>query len=170
MSARTAPVPDSAVENPDNEGSMASLNRVFLIGIVASPPILRDGAWELVLGVPTERAGRAGLDRVRIIATGRAGEEAGTLRSAQEVYADGRLVHAADGPLVEARALFAIGDPPPQAATPDERGGSHASPRPHDRAGHARRLHAGTPRERVVWVRPTRVGGRFERRRPRPIS
>ena len=36
--------------------------------------------------------------------------------------------------------------------------GMHAAPVPHERAGHFRLVGVGTPRERLVWVRPTTVG------------
>lgn len=137
---------------------MASLNRVFLIGIVARPPADRGDACEFVLGVPGEPPNRARLERIRIVVRGQLIETARELRSAQAVYADGRLIPARDGAVVEATALVALGDAPPEAAPHGEPSGTHVSPTPHDRVGHPRRIHAGTPRERVVWVRPTRVG------------
>ena len=35
--------------------------------------------------------------------------------------------------------------------------GTHASPAPHERVGHFRRVGVGTDRERLVWIRPTLV-------------
>ena len=40
----------------------------------------------------------------------------------------------------------------------------HQSPRPHERAGHWRRLGLGTPRERLVWVNSASVGAKSDRR------
>jgi hypothetical protein len=131
---------------------MASLNRVFLIGVVATPPADRRDACEFVLGVPEERAGEARLERVRIVATGPIADAVRELRTAQAVYADGRLVRSPDGAAVEASAVIALGDAPPEAAPAEEPAGTH------ERVGHPRRLQAGTERERVVWVRPTRLG------------
>jgi hypothetical protein len=39
----------------------------------------------------------------------------------------------------------------------------HLSPRPHERAGHWRRLGLGTPRERLVWVNSASVGAKSGR-------
>jgi hypothetical protein len=147
---------------------MASLNRVFLIGVVATPPADRRDVCEFVLGVPEERAGKARLERVRIVATGPIADAIRELRTAQAVYADGRLVRSPDGAAVQASAVIALGDAPPEAAPAEEPAGTHASPRAHDRGGHPRRLHAGTEGERVVWVRPTRVGDPAGPRRARP--
>jgi hypothetical protein len=146
---------------------MATMNRVFLIGIVAGPPKDVGDACEFVLGVPEERADRAGLERVRVAVRSRLAEAARELRAAQPVYAEGRLIPNRGGALVEATAIVALGDPPPDAPPHEHPSGTHASPRPHDRVGHPRRLHAGTPGERVVWVRPTRVGERDDVHRRR---
>lgn len=148
---------------------MATVNRAFLIGVVATPPVTRGRACEFVLGVPEERPGGARMERIRIVAGGRLAEIASTLRTAQTVYADGRLVGTRDGTFVDATTLVALGDPPAEVVPAEEPAGTHASPQPHDRAGHPRRLHAGTPDERVVWVRPTRVAepGRHRRSRRR---
>jgi len=146
---------------------VASVNRVFLIGVVATPPVERAGAYEFLLGVPEERSGTAWLERVCVTAAGHLAETVRGLRSARAVYVDGRLVRSPDGAVVEASALFPIGDAPPDRASHEGPTASHASPRPHDRAGHPRRLHPGTPRERVVWVRPTRVGDPTTRPRSR---
>jgi hypothetical protein len=141
------------------------VNRVFLIGVVQTPPAELRGVWEFVLGVPAERAGRAWLERVRIVASGRLGASVAELHSAQAVYADGRLVRTPEGPVVEASAVLALGDPPPMVEPAEDPTGTHASPRAHDRVGHPRRLHVGTPAERVIWVRPTHVGAPSENRR-----
>ena len=141
---------------------MASVNRVLLIGIVASPPAKVGEASEFVLGVPTERSGRIWLERVRVVAMGELALTTLELRSAQAVYADGRIAYSRDGAVVQATSVFPLGDPPAQAPPTDEPTGTHASPRAHDRVGHPRRLHPGTPQERVIWVRPTRVGAAAE--------
>jgi hypothetical protein len=57
--------------------------------------------------------------------------------------------------VIAERAFATLPAPPP----PEEAAvtGSHASPREHLRAGHARRVAIRTARERLVWVRPTTV-------------
>jgi hypothetical protein len=146
---------------------VAAVNRVYLMGVVATPPGHRGDAWEFVIGVPEERAGRSRFQRIRVVARGLVAEAVQQLRTAQPVYADGRLTHSPDGAVVEATSVVALGDPPPDPIPPAEPTSTHASPRAHDRAGHPRRLYAGTSRERVVWVRPTRVGAAGGSHHPR---
>ena len=143
------------------EASMPSINRVFLIGVVAALPVERDGVCRLVIGIPAERAGAEWLERVDVEVSGRLSDVAKELRTAEPIYAEGRLTRSpGGGVVVVAASLFAVGEPPPPPDVPDGVAGSHASPRPHDRAGHPRRIHIGTPRERVIWVQPTKVGRR----------
>jgi hypothetical protein len=55
--------------------------------------------------------------------------------------------------------LFSLGEAPLEQPAPRQPVGSHASPQAHERAGHPRRIHIGRPDERIIWVRPARVGG-----------
>jgi hypothetical protein len=109
------------------------------------------------VGVPQERLGRQWLQRATVMAGGHLADDARALRPAQWIFAEGRLTVRDGLPLVEAVTLLTIADapsPPVDNPVPES---THASPRPHDRIGYPRRLHAGTPLERVVWVRPTTV-------------
>jgi hypothetical protein len=59
--------------------------------------------------------------------------------------------------LVLARRITKPVDPDPiEGSAPTT--GTHASPAPHERVGHVRRVGVRTPRERLLWVRPTSVG------------
>jgi hypothetical protein len=135
------------------------MNRAFVIGVVATPPTEREGVSRFQVGIPEEHRGRTWLQQVEVVARQGLLNATRELRTAQAVYVDGRLEHSARGqPLIEAARLFAIEDapgPPNRAEVP---GASHASPRPHSRVGHPRRIRRGTPQERVVWVRATQVG------------
>ncbi len=136
---------------------MAGLNRVCLIGIAVRPPTVRDGRMRLVVGVP-EADGRP-FQRVDVTVHNALVAMVDDIVTAQVVYVEGLLGRLPDGrPTVEAVAFFALGDRPPPPIQGAAIGTTHASPRPHTRAGHPRRIHTGTPRERVVWVRPCRVG------------
>ena len=140
---------------------MPSVNRVFLIGIVAALPVERDGVCRLVIGIAAGRGRAEWLERVDLEVSGRLSDVAKELRTAEPIYAEGRLTRSPEGGVVVAVAtLFAVGEPPQPHEMPDAVTGGHASPRPHDRAGHPRRIHIGTARERVVWVQPTKVGRR----------
>jgi hypothetical protein len=59
--------------------------------------------------------------------------------------------------------LFSLDEAPPQPPLSRQPIRSHASPHAHERAGHPRRIHVGHPDERIIWVRPTRVGGQAPR-------
>lgn len=136
---------------------MGSVNRVFLAGVVATPPREVDGVWQFTLGVPVERDRREWLERCVVSAAGPCGETVTDLHIGQAVYVDGRLAGDADGVVVVASTIIVLGDAPAEPATQIAPEGTHASPCAHQRAGHPRRLHLGTPRERVVWVRSTTV-------------
>jgi hypothetical protein len=140
---------------------MPSVNRVFVIGVVAAPPVKREGGCRLVIGIPEERSGAELLERVDVEVWGHLVATACELRPAQLVYAEGRLTRTPAGSaLVTATGLVALGDAPPPPPVAGTVTGTHASPHPHERAGHPRRINIGTPRERVIWVRPTTVGER----------
>ena len=139
---------------------MASVNRVLLIGLVAAQARQGRGECELVVAVPEERAGRTWLERIALIVPERLVGEAMELRPAQPVHAEGYLARAGTGAVaVVVDRLFSLGEAPPEQPAPRQPVGSHASPQAHERAGHARRIHIGRPDERIIWVRPARVGG-----------
>jgi hypothetical protein len=139
---------------------MASVNRVLLIGLVAASARRGKGGCELVVAVPEERAGRTWLERIALVVPDRLVGEAMELRPAQPVHAEGYLARAGTGAVaVVVDRLFSIGEAPPEQPEPRQPVGSHASPQAHDRAGHSRRIHIGRPDERIIWVRPARVGG-----------
>jgi hypothetical protein len=140
---------------------MASVNRVLLMGLVAASARQGKGGCELVVAVPEERAGRTWLERIALIVPDRLVGEAMELRPAQPVHAEGYLARAGTGAgAVVVDRLFSLGEAPPEHPAPRQPVGSHASPQAHERAGHPRRIHIGRPDERIIWVRPTRVGGR----------
>ena len=139
---------------------MASVNRVLLIGLVAAQARQGKGGCELVVAVPEERAGRTWLERIALIVPDRLVGEAMELRPAQPVHAEGCLAGGSAGPaVVMANRLFSLGEPPTEHSASGQPVGSHASPQAHERAGHPRRIHIGRPDERIIWVRPARVGG-----------
>jgi hypothetical protein len=139
---------------------MASVNRVLLIGLVAAQARQNTGGCEIVVAVPEERAGRTWLERIALVVPERLVAEAMELRPAQPVHAEGYLARAGTGAVaVVVDRLFSLGEAPPEEPVPRQPVGSHASPQAHDRAGHPRRIHVGQPDERIIWVRPARVGG-----------
>jgi hypothetical protein len=139
---------------------MASVNRVLLIGLVAAQARQGKGGCELVVAVPEERAGRTWLERVALIVPDRLVGEAMELRPGQPVHAEGHLGRAGSGAVaVMVDRLFSLGEAPPEQSAPRQPVGSHASPQAHERVGHPRRIHIGRPDERIIWVRPARVGG-----------
>jgi hypothetical protein len=139
---------------------MASVNRVLLMGLVAAQARQGKGGCELVVAVPEERAGRTWLERIALIVPDRLVGEAMELRPAQPVHAEGYLARAGTGAVaVVVDRLLSLGEAPPEQPAPRQPVGSHASPQAHERAGHPRRIHIGRPDERIIWVRPARVGG-----------
>ncbi len=143
---------------------MASVNRVLLIGLVAAQARQGKGGCELAVAVPEERAGRAWLERITLIVPDRLVGEAMELRPAQPVHAEGYLARAGTGAVaVVVDRLFSLGEAPPEQPAPRQPVGSHASPQAHERAGHPRRIHIGRSDERIIWVRPARVGGHRSR-------
>ena len=134
------------------------MNRAFVMGVVATPPTEREGVSRFMVGIPEERRDR-GMLQVEVLATRRLLNVARELRTAQVVYVDGRLEHPAPGrAAIAAATLFAIGVATDAPHPADVSAAGHASPRPHSRVGHPRRIHRGTADERVVWVRATTVG------------
>ena len=127
------------------------------MGLVTMPPRESAGRVAFEVGLPQERMGRQWLQRATVIAGGHLADDARALRPAQWIFAEGRLTVRNGLPLVQAVTLFTVGDAPSPPVDKHASERTHASPRPHDRIGHPRRLHAGTPRERIVWVRPTTV-------------
>lgn len=136
------------------------LNRVDLIGLVASRAqrVGADGAGLLLL---TQRDDRGlGVDRHRVIAEPGSGADLSVFAPGETAYISGRLgrYDQTRRVAVIAREAWSLLPAPSlvSAAAAPER--SHASPAPHLRRGHPRIVGRGTARERVVWVRPARVG------------
>ena len=143
---------------------MASVNRVLLMGLVAAQARQGKGGCELVVAVPEERAGRTWLERIALIVPDQLVGEAMELRPAQPVHAEGYLARAGTGAVaVVVDRLSSLGEAPPEQPAPRQPVGSHASPQAHERAGHPRRIHIGRSDERIIWVRPARVGGHRSR-------
>lgn len=133
------------------------MNRIFVIGVVTRPPAGNGDAITFEVGVPQRHGEQEWLQRIGVVARGRLAERSRDLVTAQEVFADGRLTVVVGLPVVEAITIFPLDDAPPGTANKPG-AGTHASPAPHERRGHVRRLHVGTPAERVTWVRSTLVG------------
>ena len=135
------------------------MNTVALMGFITAEPRRLGSAVTLGIGILEERHGRQRLQHVHVVARGRLAQIANDLHPAQDLYVGGHLTGRGGLGLVEATTLFALSDPQPASGAHTAGGGTHRSPRPHDRVGHLRRLRAGRADERVTWVRPARVGG-----------
>jgi len=135
------------------------VNRACLIGLVAcvARPVGTDGDLGFLLLTRRDPAGER-VDRHRVILTLLHVPDLAEFTPGATVYVEGHLArHGERGRVsVIAERAFAIlpAPPPPEQAAVT---GSHASPREHLRAGHARRVAIGTARERLIWVRPTTV-------------
>jgi hypothetical protein len=135
------------------------VNRACLIGLVAClpRPVGEDGDLGFLLLTRRDPAGER-VDRHRVILTPLQVPDLAEFTPGATVYVEGHLArHGKRGQVsvVAERAFATLPAPPP----PEEVAvtGSHASPREHLRAGHARRVAIGTARERLIWVRPTTV-------------
>jgi single-stranded DNA-binding protein len=148
---------------------MGSLNRVHLMGWVATPPRLSekgaDGRCRLVVATSEITDDRTQIERHVVVVAGALAEQAAELRIGDTLYVEGRLERLegdAEQPrqaAVIARGLWPLGERMPvDERTSAETGRTHASPQPHDRQGHWRRVARGRPEEHLVWVRATRVG------------
>lgn len=138
---------------------MPSLNRVHLIGLVATrlQRVGQGGASGLVL--MTERPRSAGVDRHRIVTGARASLD--DLRVGDSAYVRGHLERQRGRMVVVASEAFVLSAAPPTADDGSPAAdATHRSPVMHERRGHLRHVAVGTPRERLVWVRATTVHGR----------
>ena len=135
------------------------MNQVHLIGVVGSTERELATPAESAFLLLTERADGAGVDRHRVVL----GERRRPLEAftvGDSVYVRGHLERRRQrAVIVLADAFLLEADVVPPSAPEIPRGGTHRSPVSHERRGHLRRLGAGTPRERLVWVRATSVGG-----------
>ena len=135
------------------------MNRACLIGLVACLPrtVAQSGDLGFLLLTQRDPTGER-VDRHRVILTPLQVPDLAEFTPGATVYVEGHLArHGERGRVsVIAERAFATlpaAPPPAEAAVT----GSHASPREHLRAGHARRVAIGTARERLIWVRPTTV-------------
>jgi len=135
------------------------LNTACLIGLVACLPRPVGGEGEVGLLLITQRdpAGDR-IDRHRVILSPRHTPDLAEFSPGATVYVEGHLARHGERRRVSVIAhrawSIAPAPPPPEEDRPS---GTHASPREHQRAGHARRVAIGTARERLVWVHPTTV-------------
>jgi hypothetical protein len=152
---------DADIQRPevwatDLPSAVMTLNRVWLLGHVgAAPRTTPDGALILLA---TLRSGRSGTVVERHLV--RADEaDASDLQTAALVLVEGLLTRddARRRHVVRAMRMTRLIDPDPIEGSEPSRG-THASPAPHERVGHFRRVAVGTSRERLVWVRPSAVG------------
>ena len=135
------------------------MNQVHLIGVVGSTQRELATPAESAFLVLTERADGAGVDRHRVV-LGERRRPVDAFAVGDSVYVRGRLERRRERAVIVLMDAFLLdaGVVPLSAATASG-GGTHRSPLSHERRGHLRRLGAGTPRERLVWVRATTVGG-----------
>jgi len=135
------------------------VNRACFIGLVAcvARPVGTDGDLGFLLLTRRDPAGER-VDRHRVILTPLHVPDLAEFTPGATVYVEGHLARHGERGRVSVIAEHAFATlpapPPPEEAAAT---GSHASPREHLRAGHARRVAIGTARERLVWVRPTTV-------------
>jgi single-stranded DNA-binding protein len=146
-----------------------TLNLVVLLGWVAEPPREADAGSDTVrLTIATRTSDPVeDVQRHRVLAGRRLAHAARGLVTGQQVYLEGRFTTATwtddrgrrqRRVEVVAHTLWSVDGSPPPPSIQTEPTGTHASPRQHTRTGHWRRIAAGRPEERLVWVRATVVG------------
>ena len=135
------------------------MNQVHLIGVVGYTERELATPAESAFLLLTERADGAGVDRHRVV-VGQRRRPLEAFAVGDSVYVRGHLERRRQRAVIVLADSFLLqaGVVPPSAAEAS-RGGTHRSPVSHERRGHFRRLGAGTPRERLVWVRAASVGG-----------
>jgi len=138
------------------------VNQAHLIGFVATRPhsVGRSGAVGFLL--VTERDHATRIDRHRVVVEPNQRVDVTSFAVGESVYVRGRLGRFDDTrrvAVIAAEAWSIV--PAPSAPDPDVPASrTHASPVEHQRRGHLRHVGIGTPRERLVWVRPATVTGR----------
>ena len=135
------------------------MNEACFIGLVACVPrpVGGDGEVGFLLITQRDPAGDR-IDRHRVILPARHAPDLAEFSPGATVYVEGHLARHGERrrvSVVAHRAWSILPAPPPPVA--DDPTSSHASPREHQRSGHPRRVAIGTPRERLIWVRPTTV-------------
>jgi hypothetical protein len=142
-----------------------SLNRVLMLGWVAQRPRpIADnhpGTWTLVVATRDGEKGGGRVERHLVVVPDRLAGEVSGLRVGQQAFVAGRVQRGADADglsVVVAADVWGLEYELIGEAAREEHGGTHASPRPHQRRGHWRRATLGTGTEHLVWVRPTVVG------------
>jgi hypothetical protein len=141
------------------------VNSACFIGLVACLPRPVGDGGEVGFLLITQRdpAGNR-IDRHRVILPARHTPDLAEFSPGATVYVEGHLARHGDRHRVSVIAHRAWSIAPAPSPPEEERPtGTHASPREHQRAGHGRIVARGTPRERLIWVRPTTV-------RPRSVA
>jgi hypothetical protein len=135
------------------------VNKACLIGLVACVPRPVGGDGEVGFLLLTQRdASGERVDRHRVILPARHAPDIAEFLPGATVYVEGHLARHGERQRVSVVAHRAWSVAPAPPAPEEERPtGTHASPREHERAGHARRVAIGTASEHLVWVRPTTV-------------
>ena len=131
-----------------------SVNRVWLMGWVARPPQIDDGRCRLSVAT---RDGEH-VERHSVTITDELVQRVAEFATGDVVYIEGRLEHDGAIARVVAADLWRVAESAPVDSAADRAAGTHASPRPHERRGHWRRVATGTSAERLVWVRAAAVG------------
>jgi len=135
------------------------VNTACLIGLVACRPrpLGVEGEVGFLLLTPRDPAGER-VDRHRVILSPLHTPDLAEFLPGATVYIEGHLARHGHHRRVSVIADHAWSiQPPPPPPGNDRPTGTHAPPREHQRAGHARRVAIGTARERLIWVRPTTV-------------
>lgn len=136
------------------------VNAVYLMGLVAARPFRDPGRQQCTLLVVTAEQYVEVRERHRVVAGRELVGAASVLAVGQSVYITGSLQRDdSRRVIVAARELWPLTDTP-EPASDAVVVGTHASPRERERTGHWRRVGITTPRERLVWVRPTTVSVR----------
>jgi hypothetical protein len=135
------------------------VNSACLIGLVAClpRPVGADGEVGFLLLTQRDASGER-VDRHRVILSPLHTPDLAEFLPGATVYVEGHLARHGERQRVSviAHRAWSIAPAPP---APEEAPGTgtHASPREHQRAGHARRVAIGTATERLIWVQPTIV-------------
>lgn len=133
-----------------------SVNRVWLMGHVSAALRPTSDGAEFLVATVRHLVASTRIDRHLV----RSADSPESLLTGAHVMVEGRLAFDENRQrhVIIADRIVDLAPPPGPGLGPGPLTSTHASPSPHERAGHWRRIGTGTPRERLVWVRATAVG------------